>query len=158
MHFTFRQLQIFESVARLLNFSRASEELHLTQPAVSMQVKQLEEVMGLPLFEHMGKRIFLTHAGVALHEHARIIARQMKEAREAIESLREGISGRLDIAIISTAKYFAPTLLARFCELHPAVQLKLSVSNRDGIVHQLVNNEVDLVIMGQPPEGLDGKS
>ena len=155
MHFTFRQLQIFESVARLLNFSRASEELHLTQPAVSMQVKQLEEVMGLPLFEHMGKRIFLTHAGLALHEHARIIARQMKEAREAIESLREGISGRLDIAIISTAKYFAPTLLARFCELHPAVQLKLSVSNRDGIVHQLVNNEVDLVIMGQPPEGLD---
>lgn len=155
MHFTFRQLQIFESVARLLNFSRASEELHLTQPAVSMQVKQLEEVMGLSLFEHMGKRIFLTHAGVALHEHARIIARQMKEAREAIESLREGISGRLDIAIISTAKYFAPTLLARFCELHPAVQLKLSVSNRDGIVHQLVHNEVDLVIMGQPPEGLD---
>ncbi len=152
MHFTFRQLQIFEAVARLLNFSRASEELHLTQPAVSMQIKQLEDVIGIPLFEQMGKRIFLTQAGEELYQHARIIARQMKDAQEAIESLREGVSGRLDIAIISTAKYFAPTLLTRFCELYPAVQLKLSVSNREGIVHQLMQNEVDLVIMGQPPE------
>ena len=86
MHFTFRQLQIFESVARHLNFSRASEELHLTQPAVSMQIKQLEDLAGLPLFEHMGKRIFLTHAGKELFEHTRIIAKQMKEAREALES------------------------------------------------------------------------
>ncbi len=154
MHFTFRQLQIFESVARLLNFSRASEELHLTQPAVSMQIKQLEDAVGIPLFEQMGKRIFLTQAGEELHQHSRIISRQMKDAQEAIESLREGVSGRLDIAIISTAKYFAPILLTRFCELHPAVQLKLSVSNREGIVHQLTHNEVDLVIMGQPPEEL----
>ncbi len=154
MHFTFRQLQIFESVARLLNFSRASEELHLTQPAVSMQIKQLEDAVGIPLFEQLGKRIFLTQAGEELHQHSRIISRQMKDAQEAIESLREGVSGRLDIAIISTAKYFAPILLTRFCELHPAVQLKLSVSNREGIVHQLTHNEVDLVIMGQPPEEL----
>jgi len=155
MHFTFRQLQIFESVARHLNFSRASEELHLTQPAVSMQIKQLEDLAGLPLFEHMGKRIFLTHAGKELFEHTRIIAKQMKEAREALESLREGVSGRLDIAIISTAKYFAPNLLARFCEQYPAVQLKLSVNNRAGIVEQLMENEVDFAIMGQPPEGMD---
>ena len=100
MHFTFRQLQIFEAVARLLGFSRASEELHLTQPAVSMQIKQLEDFVGMPLFEQMGKRIFLTHAGEELYQHARVIARQMKDAREALESLREGISGRLDIAII----------------------------------------------------------
>ncbi len=119
-----------------------------------MQIKQLEDVIGIPLFEQMGKRIFLTQAGEELYQHARIIARQMKDAQEAIESLREGVSGRLDIAIISTAKYFAPTLLTRFCELHPAVQLKLSVSNREGIVHQLMHNEVDLVIMGQPPEEL----
>ena len=154
MHFTFRQLQIFESVARLLNFSRASEELHLTQPAVSMQIKQLEDAVGIPLFEQMGKRIFLTQAGEELYQHSHIISRQMKDAQEAIESLREGVSGRLDIAIISTAKYFAPTLLTRFCEMHPAVQLKLSVNNREGIVHQLMHNEVDLVIMGQPPEAL----
>ncbi len=152
MHFTFRQLQIFESVARWLSYSRASEELHLTQPAVSMQIRQLEDFVGLPLFEQMGKRVFLTHAGEELYQHARVIARQMKDAKEAMESLREGISGRLDIAIISTAKYFAPALLSRFCELYPAVQLKLSVSNREGIVRQLQHNEVDLVIMGQPPE------
>lgn len=153
MHFTLRQLQIFESVARLLNFSRASEELHLTQPAVSMQIKQLEEAVGVPLFEQMGKRIYLTQAGEELHEHARIIARQVKDAREAIESLREGVGGRLDIAIISTAKYFAPLLLTQFCELHPQIQLKLSVSNREGIIHHLAHNEVDLAIMGQPPDG-----
>ncbi|NDU85919.1 MAG: LysR family transcriptional regulator [Ferrovum sp.] len=152
MHFTFRQLQIFESVARLLSFSRASEELHLTQPAVSMQIKQLEDVVGVPLFEQMGKRVFLTHAGEELYPHTRAIARQMKDAKEALESLREGIGGRLDIAIISTAKYFAPALLSRFCEQYPTVQLKLSVSNRAGIVRQLLHNEVDLVIMGQPPE------
>lgn len=154
MHFTFRQLQIFESVARWLSYSRASEELHLTQPAVSMQIRQLEDLAGLALFEQMGKRVFLTHAGEELYQHARVIARQMKDAKEALESLREGISGRLDIAIISTAKYFAPALLVRFCELYPGVQLKLSVSNRARIVQQLQHNEVDLVIMGQPPEDM----
>lgn len=154
MHFTFRQLQIFESVARLLSFSRASDELHLTQPAVSMQIKQLEDIVAIPLFEQIGKRIFLTRAGDELYQHAKIIARQMRDAKEALDSLREGISGRFDIAIISTAKYFAPTLLSRFCQYYPAVQLKLSVSNRAGIVQQLQQNEVDLVIMGQPPEDI----
>lgn len=155
MHITIRQLQIFDAVARHLSFSRASDELHLTQPAVSMQIRQLEESIGMPVVEHLGKKIYLTQAGETLCHHARLIFRQLRETREALDSLREGMCGRLDIAIVSTAKYFAPLLLSRFCELHPQVQLKLTVNNRDTILQKLVSNEVDMVIMGQSPEGMD---
>lgn len=155
MHLTFRQLQIFDAVARHLSFSRASQELHLTQPAVSMQIRQLEDSIGMPVVEHLGKKIYLTQAGETLCQHARAIFRELRETREALESLREGMCGRLDIAIVSTAKYFAPLLLSRFCELHPQVQLKLTVNNRETILQKLVANEVDMVIMGQSPEGMD---
>lgn len=151
MHFTFRQMQIFESVARLLSFSRAAEELHLTQPAVSMQIRQLEDTVGLPLLEQVGKKIHLTEAGEELHHHCRLVARQLRETKEAMDSLRQGVRGRLDIAIISTAKYFMPMLLARFCDAHPDVQLRLSVGNRERILEQLADNDVDMVIMGRPP-------
>jgi LysR family transcriptional regulator, low CO2-responsive transcriptional regulator len=151
VHFTFRQMQIFESVARLLSFSRAAEELHLTQPAVSMQIRQLEDTVGLPLLEQVGKKIHLTEAGEELHHHCRVVARQLREAKEAMESLRQGVRGRLDIAIISTAEYFMPMLLARFCEAHPDVQLRLSVGNRERILEQLADNEVDMAVMGRPP-------
>ncbi len=151
MHFTFRQMQIFESVARLLSFSRAAEELHLTQPAVSMQIRQLEDTVGLPLLEQVGKKIHLTEAGEELHHHCRVVARQLRETKEAMDSLRQGVRGRLDIAIISTAKYFMPMLLARFCDAHPDVQLRLSVGNRERILEQLADNDVDMVIMGRPP-------
>lgn len=151
MHFTFRQMQIFESVARLLSYSRAAEELHLTQPAVSMQLRQLEDTVGLPLLEQVGKRIQLTEAGEELHHHCKVVARQLRETREAMDSLRKGVRGRLDIAIISTAKYFMPMLLARFCKAHPDVQLRLAVGNRERILEQLADNEVDMVIMGRPP-------
>ncbi len=151
MHFTFRQMQIFESVARLLSFSRAAEELHLTQPAVSMQIRQLEETVGLPLLEQVGKKIHLTEAGEELHHHCRVVARQLRETKEAMESLRQGVRGRLDIAIISTAKYFMPMILARFCHAHPDVQLRLTVGNRERILEQLAENDVDMVVMGRPP-------
>jgi DNA-binding transcriptional LysR family regulator len=151
MHFTFRQMQIFESVARLLSFSRAAEELHLTQPAVSMQIRQLEETVGLPLLEQVGKKIHLTEAGEEFHHQCRIVARQLRETKEAMESLRQGVRGRLDIAIISTAKYFMPMLLARFCKVHPDVQLRLTVGNRERILEQLADNDVDLAVMGRPP-------
>jgi DNA-binding transcriptional LysR family regulator len=144
-------MQIFESVARLLSFSRAAEELHLTQPAVSMQIRQLEDTVGLPLLEQVGKKIHLTEAGEELHHHCRVVARQLRETKEAMDSLRQGVRGRLDIAIISTAKYFMPMLLARFCDAHPDVQLRLSVGNRERILEQLADNDVDMVIMGRPP-------
>jgi len=154
LHLTLRQLRIFESVAKHLSFSRAADELHLTQPAVSMQIKQLEDSVGLPLFEQIGKKIFLTEAGQEMFHHSRIIGQQLRDAEDALMMLKGASSGRLSIAVLSTAKYFAPTLLASFCRRYPGVQLKLAVSNRETLLRELTDNAVDLAIMGRPPEGL----
>ncbi len=154
-HATLRQFQVFEAVARQLSFSRAAAELHLTQPAVSMQIKLMEAHAGLPLFERMGKKIFLTEAGSELHQHSRVIAQQLRDADEALAA-RKGLSqGRLVITMVSTAKYFVPPLLARFLKQHPGVTVKLSANNREEVLKQLADNEVDLAIMGRTPEGLE---
>jgi DNA-binding transcriptional LysR family regulator len=151
-HVTLRQLKVFESVARHLSFSRAAEELHLTQPAVSMQVKQLEEQAGLPLTEMVGKKVFLTEAGEEIARQARRIAQQLREADEALDALKGVRGGHLAIGVISTAKYFAPRLLAEFRRRKPGVELDLRVHNRETVVRQLADNEIDLAIMGQPPQ------
>lgn len=154
-HATLRQLQVFDAVARQLSFSRAAAELHLTQPAVSMQVKLLEEQAGLPLFERIGKKVFLTEAGTELHQHSRVIAQQLRDADEALAA-RKGLSqGRLVITMVSTAKYFVPPLLARFLEQRPGVTLKLSANNREVVLRQLAGNEVDFAIMGTPPQSME---
>ena len=154
-HVTLRQLKVFEAVARNLSFSRAAAELHLTQPAVSMQVKLLESQAGLPLFEQIGKRIHLTGAGQELYRHSLAVADELRAAEETLNALRGLTQGRLHIALVSTAKYFAPPLLARFLKAHTGVTAKLSVNNREIILAQLVANEVDLAITGRPPEELD---
>lgn len=151
-HVTLRQLKVFESVARHLSFSRAAEELHLTQPAVSMQVKQLEEQAGLPLTEMVGKKVYLTEAGEEVARHARRIAQQLREAGEALDAIKGVRGGRLSIGVISTAKYFAPRLIAEFRRRQPGVELDLRVNNRETVVRQLADNEIDLAIMGQPPQ------
>jgi len=154
-HATLRQLQVFEAVARQVSFSRAAAELHLTQPAVSMQVKLLEDLAGLPLFERLGKKIFLTEAGAELHQHSRVIAQQLRDADEALAA-RKGLSqGRLLITMVSTAKYLVPRLLARFLKQHPGVTVKLSAYNREEVLKQLAENEVDLAIMGRTPQGME---
>lgn len=151
-HVTLRQLKVFEAVARHLSFSRAAEELHLTQPAVSMQVKQLEEQAGLPLTEMVGKKVFLTIAGEEVARHARRVAQQLREADEALDAIKGVRGGRLSLGAITTAKYFAPRLLAEFRRRKPGIELELHVSNRETVVRQLADNEVDLAIMGQPPQ------
>ncbi|TAK72456.1 MAG: LysR family transcriptional regulator [Betaproteobacteria bacterium] len=154
-HATLRQFRVFEAVARKLSFSRAAAELHLTQPAVSMQVKLLEEQAGLPLFERLGKKIFLTEAGAELHQHSRVIAQQLRDADEALAA-RKGLSqGRLVITMVSTAKYLVPPLLARFLKRHPGVTVKLSANNRETVLKQLADNEVDFAIMGTPPQNME---
>jgi DNA-binding transcriptional LysR family regulator len=152
---TLRQLRVFESVARHLSFSRAAEELHLTQPAVSMQVKQLESMVGLPLTEQLGKKIFLTGAGSEVARHARVIAQQLREATESLAAMKGVRGGQLRIGVVSTAKYFAPRLLTDFRARHPGVELCLGVHNRGTIVRQLADNEIDLAIMGRPPKEVD---
>lgn len=152
---TLRQLKVFEAVAGHLSFSRAAEELHLTQPAVSMQVQALAEAAGLPLFEQMGKKIHLTAAGDELLRHARRIAQQLREADEALAAIRGVQGGRLTLGVVSTAKYFAPRLLVAFRDRHPKADLHLVVSNRETIVRQLADNQIDLAIMGVPPKDFE---
>lgn len=152
---TLRQLKVFEAVARHLSFSRAAEELHLTQPAVSMQVHSLEEIAGLPLTEQIGKKIRLTAAGDEVARQARRVAQQLREAEEALAAMKGAEGGRLLIGVVSTAKYFAPSLLAEFKRRHPGIELRLSVSNRGAVVRQLAENEIDLAIMGSPPREFD---
>lgn len=149
---TLRQLRVFEAVARNLSFSRAADELFLTQPAVSMQVRQLEDLVGLPLFEQVGKKIHLTEAGKALTTYARDVARVLREAEAAFAAMKGMKDGELNIGVVSTAKYFAPNLLARFRVQHPGVRLRLSVDNRETILRLLRDNDIDLAIMGRPPE------
>lgn len=151
-HVTLRQLKVFEAVARHRSFSRAAEELHLTQPAVSMQVKQLEELAGLPLTEMIGKKVYLTAAGEEIARHARRIAQQIREAAEAIDAIRGVRGGRLAIGAVSTAKYFTPRLAAEFRRNAPGIEIDLRIYNRETVVRLLAENEIDLAIMGQPPQ------
>jgi DNA-binding transcriptional LysR family regulator len=152
---TVRQLQIFSSVARNLSFSRTSEELHLTQPAVSMQIKQLEDSAGLPLFERMGKKLYLTDAGREVQRCAQQVLGALKDAQAGLEAMKGTRGGKITIGVVSTAKYFAPKLLALFAQQHPAVELKLVVNNREAVIALLSENEVDLAVMGTPPRQLD---
>lgn len=154
-HFTLRQLQVFEKVATCLNHSQAARELYLSQPAVSMQIKQLEEHVGLPLFEQMGKKIFLTEAGRELYPYSRHIAQQLDEIEAVFNRLKGLEQGKLSLSVVNTANYFTPQLLAEFCQQHPDIQISLHVANRDAVLKQLDENRTDLAIMGQPPEGLD---
>ncbi|AJG23784.1 LysR family transcriptional regulator [Cupriavidus basilensis] len=152
---TLRQLKVFETVARHLSFSRAAEELHLTQPAVSTQVRQLEGHVGLPLFEQLGKKIYLTPAGVEMLHYSRSIMQQFREAEDAMSQLKGISGGRLNVAVISAGDYFFPRLLAEFMQRHDGVTLNLAVHNREELLHQLAGNLTDLAVMVRPPEGMD---
>src|SRR5512140_1693976 len=148
---TLRQLKVFEAVARRLSFSRAAEELHLTQPAVSAQVKQLEEHAGLPLFEQLGKKIYLTPAGREMLHYSRAIIQQFHDAEAAMAQLKGVAGGTLNVAVISAGDYFFPRLLAAFTQRHPDVVLNLQVHNRDGLLRELNENRTDLAVMVRPP-------
>ena len=155
MHLTLRQLEIFEAVAHHLNYTRAAEALHLTQPAVSMQVRQLEDSVGLPLFEQLGRRIHLTTAGREVLGYARAIAQQLDEMEQVLDRLKGLSGGRLRIAVATTANYVIPALLGRFSRRWPEVTVSLDVTNRQELLRQLAENSIDLAIMGQPPPEAD---
>jgi DNA-binding transcriptional LysR family regulator len=148
---TLRQLRVFEAVARLTNFSRAAEELHLSQPAVSTQVKELAAHVGLPLFERLGRRTYLTPAGEEMLQCARAITLRIKEADNAVARLKGVTGGRLDVAVISAGDYFFPRVLAEFTRRHPGVTLNLTVHNREGLLRQIADNLTDLAVMVRPP-------
>lgn len=154
LHITLRQLSVFDAVSRHLSYSRAAATLHLTQPAVSMQIKQLEDSVGVPLFEQLGKKIYLTEVGKEFRQYCTNILQQLADAEAMFDNFK-GMSGKLSICVTSTASYITPHLLAAFCQRHPETQVSLSVTNRENVLQRLTSNETDMAIMGRPPEGLD---
>jgi DNA-binding transcriptional LysR family regulator len=152
---TLRQFRVFEAVARRLSFSRAAEELHLSQPAVSMQMRGIEAILGLPLTEQLGKKIFLTEAGQEVLHASRAITARLDDLQANLEQLRGLDSGRLNLAVTTTVSAVATEILARFRGRHSKVAIHLDVSNRESVLNQLATNRIDLAIMGQVPDGLD---
>lgn len=152
---TLRQLDILDAVARCGSFSRASTELHLTQPAVSMQIKQLESALGMPLFEHIGKSIHLTAAGKETLETCRAIGRELTNLEHTLASLQGLKGGTLTVSVVSTASYFTAKLIALFRQAHPDVRISLNAVNRETLLRQLAENSIDLALMGRPPEDQD---
>ena len=155
MNITIRQFQIFEMVAQHLSYTRAAELLYLSQPAVSMQIKQLESEVEMPLFERMGKKLFLTEAGDELLVYARNISHQLTELDNVFDEIRGGERGRLTIAVATTANYFALKLLGEFYKRFSETIISFDVTNRESLLNHLNNNTADMVIMGLPPEGMD---
>ena len=152
---TLRQLKVFEAVARLLSFSRAAEELHLTQPAVSTQIKKLTDHAGLALFEQLGKKIHLTPAGVEMLHSSRVIIQQFKEVEEAMTQFKGVSGGKLNVAVISAGDYFFPRVLVEFASRHAGVTLNFGGCNREELLEQLLLNQTDLAIMVRPPQDMD---
>ncbi len=155
IHATLHQLKVFEATARHGSFTRAAEELFLTQPTVSMQVKQLTKTIGLPLFEQVGKRLFLTDAGRELFSTCQEIFGKLEQLEMSIADLKGMKQGRLRLAVITTAKYFLPRLLGPFCQKYPGVDISLTVTNHERVIERLGNNQDDLYVMSQLPENLD---
>lgn len=151
---TLRQLRSFLEVARAQSFARAAEALHLTQPAVSMQIREMEDALGLPLFDRAGKSIRLTSGGEHLLVHARAVFATLKDAEDDLARLRELKGGRVVIGMLGTAAHFLPRLLARFRAEHPGIEMRLYAGNRKQLVQALQDNEVDLAVMGRPPQEL----
>lgn len=151
---TFRQLRVFSEVARHLSFSKAAQALHLTPPAITMQVKELEGHVGMPLFERSGRQVALTTVGEYMLIHARKMLATLKDAEDTAARLQRLEVGTLTIGMVSTAKYFLPHLLAEFRREHEGIEIKLTVGNREQLVQMLHANEVDIAIMGRPPKEL----
>ncbi|MFP5505017.1 MAG: LysR family transcriptional regulator [Gammaproteobacteria bacterium] len=153
-HVTLHQLRIFHTLGKHMNFTRAAEELHLSQPAVSIQVKRLEESIGMPLLEHIGKKLFLTDAGRELFDASSDVLERLRVLNEDMTGLEEGIKGPLHVAAITTSKYFMPHLLGIFLRDHPGVVPRLTVTNQTRVIERLEKNLDDLVIMGTIPEDM----
>ncbi|MCT7964451.1 LysR substrate-binding domain-containing protein [Laspinema sp. D1] len=148
---TLHQLRVFEAVARHKSFTRAAEELFLTQPSVSMQVKQLAKSVGMPLFEQVGKRLYLTEAGEELLGACRDIFDRLSQFEMTVADLQGLKQGQLKLSVITTAKYVIPRLLGPFCQRYPGIDVSLKVTNHEGLQERLNDNLDDLYILSQPP-------
>lgn len=154
MRMTLRQLRIFNEVCDLRSYSRAADEMALTQPAVSLQIRQLEELIGQPLFEYVGKKLYLTEAAEALQAASRDIFGRLENLDMQLSDMQGSLQGQLKLAIESSAKYFVPHLFAAFKRQYPDVMLNLTVVNRAQVIRRLSDNRDDLVVMSMVPQDM----
>jgi DNA-binding transcriptional LysR family regulator len=152
---TLHQLKVFEAVARHSSFTRAAEELFLTQPTVSMQVKQLSKAVGMPLFEQVGKRLYLTEAGKRLYATCQDVFERLSQFEISIADLKGLKQGSLRLSVVTTAKYVIPRLLGPFCQRYPGIDVSLTVTNHEYLLDNLGENRDDLYILSQPPDDMD---
>lgn len=153
MPYSLSQIRIFEAVAQYESYTRAAEKLFMTQPAVSMQIKQMEEESGLALFERQGKKMCLTPIGKEVLHYASRVLQAHNDMLGAMEELKGTKGGHLVVSVATTANYFVTRLLAEFSRLHEGINITLDVTNRHTLLDQLENHEPDMVIMGEPPRG-----
>lgn len=152
---TLHQLVVFEATARHKSFTRAAEELYITQPTVSSQIKQISKAVGLPLFEQIGKQLYLTEAGKELLATCRDIFERLENLEMKVADLKGAKQGKLRLSVITTAKYFIPRLLGSFCQQYPEIDVALEVTNHEQITQRMKQNEDDLYILSQPSEEID---
>ena len=155
MNITFRQLRLFLALAQTGSVSAAAKLMHVTQPTASMQLKEITQSVGMPLYEVISKKIYLTDVGVELAGTARAITQAWEGFQQSIDGLNGLTRGKLRVAVVSTAKYFMPRLIGSFCKKHPQIDLSLEILNRDGVVQRMLGNLDDLYIMSQPPSRMD---
>ncbi|MBP6070488.1 MAG: LysR family transcriptional regulator [Candidatus Accumulibacter sp.] len=155
---TFRQIETFTAVAHHRSFSKAAEALHLTQPAVSLQIRQIVDTLGLPLFEQEGREAILTAAGEEMLRTARALDDVWGRFEAAIDDLKGLKRGRLRVALVTTAKYFLPRMLGDFCRRYPEINIELAIADRERIVARMRGNQDDLYVMLYPPEDLEVSS
>ena len=155
MNITFRQLRLFLALADTGSVSAAARAMHVTQPTASMQLREISESVGLPLYEVISRKVYLTEAGRQLGLTARAIVDEWERFGQTVNAMQGLTRGRLRVAVVSTAKYFVPRLLGSFCERHPGIDISLEVLNRDGVVQRLRENRDDLYVMSMPPQDVD---
>lgn len=154
MHVTFRQLRLLVALAETGSVTAAARACHVTQPTVSMHLKELAEAVGLPLYEQVGRRLFLTAAGQAVVKSAQAMVDEWESLEQQIAAMKGVSQGRLRVSVASTAKYFMPRMLGRFCQAHPQIDITLQVLNRDGVIGRLRDNLDDLYVLSQPPQDI----
>jgi len=155
MNVSFRQLRLFKALAETGSVTAAARVMHVTQPTASMQLRELSNSIGMPLFEFVGKKIYLTEAGKALASSAQTISQEWESLEQTISAMKGLKTGTLRISVVSTAKYFIPSLVGSFSSNYPDVDIALEVLNRDAVVARLEKNMDDMAIMTQPPANLD---
>jgi DNA-binding transcriptional LysR family regulator len=158
MNITFRQLRLFLALADTGSVSAAAKAMHVTQPTASMQLKEIALSVGAPLFEFVGKKLYLTDLGKELAVTARSVAQTWDAFEQNLDAAKGLSRGKLKVAVVSTAKYFIPRLIGSFCQQHPQIEIALEILNRDGVVQRLRENLDDLYIMSMPPDDINIES